>query len=108
MVDHSHNVVVRFSTPIPIDFVDKFLPVARGSTRIGHHDQIAGRREHLRVPAVGPCLAPCTLRTSMDEKEDWVFSGFAKSGRFHDEGLNSSSVRRVHPYILERSEHRAR
>ena len=45
MVDHRHDVVVRLSAPILIDIVGELLPVAGGTARVWHHDDVAGARE---------------------------------------------------------------
>src|SRR4051794_29998430 len=73
IVESPHEIHKWLAAPIAVDLVDKFLPVSRGTSRIDHDYHVSIRRKQLRVPAIGPVIAPRALWSAMDQKLQGIF-----------------------------------
>ena len=102
VIGHRHDVVECASAPIQVDVIHEFLPVAGGASRIRHDHYIARGREHLRIPAIGPGVAPEALRSAVDQQQNRIFSGGIEVGRPHQKTLHLGFLRAIHPELLER------
>src|ERR1019366_4561705 len=99
VVGHRHDVVEGAAAPVAVDLVDELLPVARRAARIGHHHDVAGGGEYLRVPAIRPTVAPESLGAAVDQHQHRVLAVLLKAVRLHHETLHPRALRAIHPEL---------
>ena len=93
------------AAPIAVDVVDELLAVAGGTARIRHHHHVAGRGEHLRVPAIGPALRPTRPAVRRESGTAPDISGPRRNpGGFTTKACTRALIRAFDPELFERRE----
>ena len=81
------QVVVWPATPLALDGVGEELSKTSGTSWVGCDNDVALVGPDLRVPAVGPAVAPVTLRTTMDIESERVGYVLLPESRLDNVGL---------------------
>ena len=90
VVEPAHEVDEGAAAPVAVDAIDEGLAVAGGTTGIDHQHDVAVGGEQLRVPAVGPGVAPGALGSAVDEELHGVLFVLVEVGRADEEALDVS------------------
>src|SRR5579859_2879716 len=107
IVESQHQVLIRLAAPIAADFVNELLPVAGRAARVDQDHYVAVGGEKLKIPTVGPEIAPHSLRSAVNDELDWIFFTGVKIRRLENEALNlglpcaseQERLERLHGYL---------
>ena len=73
-VEHRGQIGHHFAAPVARDLVDELLAEAGGPSRVGRRHNPALRRPQFGIPSIRPSVFPGSLRTTMDQEHDRIFS----------------------------------
>src|ERR1700716_3957941 len=83
-----HDVGVSFATPIAADLVHKLLSITGRAAWIRLKDDVAGVRNHFRVPAITPVVVPGALWPAVNQNCKGVFPARIKISGLDYEAVN--------------------
>src|SRR5207302_670831 len=97
-----HEIDKWFSAPVAVDAIDECLAVSGRAAWIDLHHYVTIRRHQLRVPAVRPFIAPCSLGATVDQKLHRVLLLRVKRRRLYQKAFHLSSDSAGKPERLDR------